>query len=346
MLNRRCVLALLLLVLVGCDMRFGTPPTATPAPTELPPAPVAVVVWAQDGNLYAWQPDAPAPRLIAQGAVIQPYLSPSGARVAFTRGAQGDALALWSVGVDGMGEAELAPPDLIPSIRDGHPQINAVAWLDESSLDDQTIYFNTRQDYPSGSVRDDNLYRAQVGAAPRLILPPGAGGDFALSPDGQQIAVTTAGACDMQKERVTLLEDADSIEHIPDSTVTPAPMLPYLASWIGVETIDDSQPEALQRRIVSGAAKTLTWRGTARGLSSYLELITEGPARVEEGGGIWRAGDAPEDTAWVVMRVESTGLLELDDFIDVVRDEVPAHVRAELYVGPDRVWTSEEEWPG
>jgi len=149
-----------------------------------------------------------------------------------------------------------------------------------------------------------------------------------------------------QELGTTLLEDADNVEHVPDVHVTPAPMLPYLAAWIGVETIDDSQPEALQRRIVAGAAKTLTWRGTARGLRSYLELISDGPAEVEEGGGIWRAGDAPEDTAWVVLRVRSTGLLELDDFIDVVRDEVPAHVRAELYVGPDRVWTSEEEWAG
>ena len=144
----------------------------------------------------------------------------------------------------------------------------------------------------------------------------------------------------------TLLEDADNLEHVASTTVAPSPMLPYLASWIGVETIDDSQPESLQRRIVAGAAKTLTWRGTARGLRSYLELISEGPAEIEEGGGIWRAGDAPEDTAWVVMRVRSTGLLELTDFIDVVRDEVPAHVRAELYVGPDRVWTSEGEWAG
>jgi phage tail-like protein len=149
-----------------------------------------------------------------------------------------------------------------------------------------------------------------------------------------------------QQLGTSLLEDADNIEHVASSAVAPSPMLPYLASWIGVETIDDSQPESLQRRIVAGAAKTLTWRGTARGLRSYLELISEGPADVEEGGGIWRAGDAPEDTAWVVMRVRSTGLLELTDFIDVVRDEVPAHVRAELYVGPDRVWTSEEEWPG
>jgi phage tail-like protein len=149
-----------------------------------------------------------------------------------------------------------------------------------------------------------------------------------------------------QELGTSMLEGADNVEHVVDATVAPSPMLPYLASWIGVETIDDSQPETLQRRIVAGAAKTLTWRGTSRGLGSYLELISEGPAVVEEGGGIWRAGDSSEDTAWVVMRVQSTGLLELDDFVDVVRDEVPAHVRAELYVGPDRVWTSEEEWQG
>ncbi|MDF1603313.1 phage tail protein [Nocardioides sp. YIM 152315] len=148
-----------------------------------------------------------------------------------------------------------------------------------------------------------------------------------------------------QELGASLLEDADNVEHAADASVAPQPMLPYLASWIGVETIDDSQPEELQRRIVSSAAKTLTWRGTARGLRSYLELISEGPVEVEEGGGIWRAGEAPDDTSWVVMRVRSTGQLELDDFVDVVRDEVPAHVRAELYVGPDRVWTSEEEWP-
>ncbi|MDP3893692.1 phage tail protein [Nocardioides sp.] len=142
-----------------------------------------------------------------------------------------------------------------------------------------------------------------------------------------------------------LLEDADGIEHVPDVTVTPTDLIPWLGSWIGVETIDRSMPEELQRRIVRSAAATMTWRGTAYGLRSYLELLSGGPAEVSEGGGVWRSGEAPPDTAWVRLQVDSTGLLAEAEFVDVVADEVPAHVHAELYVGSRRVWTSDDR-PG
>ena len=141
----------------------------------------------------------------------------------------------------------------------------------------------------------------------------------------------------------TLLEDADTVEHVADLAVTPEPSLAWLGSWIGVESLDNSMPETLRRRIVATAARTLATRGTVGGLRSFLELLCDGPAEVEEGGGVWRAGDVPDDTAWVAMRVADTGLLERDAFVDMVRDEVPAHVRAVLYVGDERVWDSEED---
>jgi hypothetical protein len=55
---------------------------------------------------------------------------------------------------------------------------------------------------------DDDLYRVEIdgAASPQLILPPGAGGMFALSPDGQQIAVARAGEFDMQPGHVSLLD--------------------------------------------------------------------------------------------------------------------------------------------
>ncbi|WP_372728643.1 phage tail protein [Nocardioides sp.] len=141
----------------------------------------------------------------------------------------------------------------------------------------------------------------------------------------------------------TLLEDADNIEHVVDLSIAPPELVRWLGSWIGVDSLDESMPDALRRRIVGSAASTLTWRGTTRGLRSYLELISGSEVEVEEGGGIWRDSEAPEDTAWVVMRVASTGLLELAAFVDTVRDEVPAHVRAELYVADECVWRSGEE---
>jgi phage tail-like protein len=140
----------------------------------------------------------------------------------------------------------------------------------------------------------------------------------------------------------SLLADADNIENLPALSVTPPGAVRWLGSWIGVNSIDPSLPDQLQRRIVDSAAQTLGRRGTCGGLRFFLELVSAGPADIEEGGGVWQDGDAPSDTAWVRMRVASTGWLPEGDFVALVRDEVPAHVRAELYVGDRCVWNSQE----
>lgn len=141
----------------------------------------------------------------------------------------------------------------------------------------------------------------------------------------------------------TLLEDADNIDHVLDLSVAPVEVVRWLGSWIGLSALDPSLPEELQRRIVASAAQTLTQRGTVAGLRSFLELVVGSSVSVEEGGGVWRDGEAPEDTAWVRLRVDSTGMLAQDEFVALVVDEVPAHVRAELFVGSDQVWTSERK---
>ncbi|MDP9091484.1 MAG: phage tail protein [Actinomycetota bacterium] len=141
----------------------------------------------------------------------------------------------------------------------------------------------------------------------------------------------------------TLFEDADNVDNLLDVTIAPDAMVRWLGSWISIGAIDPSLPHELQRRIVRSSAQTLTWRGTARGLERFLELTSGGPSQVTDGGGVWRDGDAPADTAWVKMEVESTGWLPEADFVSLVRDEVPAHVRAELHVGARCVWRSDGE---
>ncbi len=185
----------------ACELHFGALPTPTLTPTTAP-IPVLTVVWAQDGDLFSWREDKPTPLKIASVGVIQPILSPDNRHVAFLRGQQGDRSSLWSVGIDGTGEQQLVKPEALKSLRNGHPQIQQVGWLDN-----QTVYFNTAQHYESSSVNDDDLYRAALdGSDPQLILPPGAGGNFALSPDGQHIAVVRAGVYDTQKGQVALLD--------------------------------------------------------------------------------------------------------------------------------------------
>lgn len=141
----------------------------------------------------------------------------------------------------------------------------------------------------------------------------------------------------------TLLDDADNIDNLVNVAVAPDEMVRWLGSWIGVDTIDESLDDAVQRRIVAGAAMSLTWRGTVAGLTRFLELISGGPVEVVDGGGVWREGEAPADTAWVRMTVASTGWMAEGEFVDLVRDEIPAHVRAELYVRDRRIWPAREE---
>lgn len=141
----------------------------------------------------------------------------------------------------------------------------------------------------------------------------------------------------------TLLEDADNIDNLLDLTVAPDSMVRWLSSWIAGSTVDPSLPVELQRRIVGSSAETLTWRGTRHGLERFLELASGEPASVVDGGGVWRTDEAPADTAWVTMRVRSTGWMSQRDFVELVRDEVPAHTRASLYVGDVRVWSSDDE---
>lgn len=149
-----------------------------------------------------------------------------------------------------------------------------------------------------------------------------------------------------QAQADTLMAHADNLEHLPDPDLAPPQMLPWLASWIGLESVDGAGSPELQREVLRTAARTLAWRGTPYGLQSILELFSGAPAVVEDGGGVWRDGEAPDDTAWVVMRVESTGNLTERAFADLVADEVPAHVRAQLWVGDRLVWPRARAEPG
>lgn len=141
-----------------------------------------------------------------------------------------------------------------------------------------------------------------------------------------------------QDVATSLLEGVDNIDNVVDVSVAPEPLVRWLGSWIGVESIDASLPHELQRRLVSSASQTLAARGTVDGLRRFLEMMSGGPAQVEDGGGVWRDGEAPAGAQWVRVRVQSTGWLPEHDFVTLVRDEIPAHVYAEIFVEDRQVW--------
>lgn len=144
-----------------------------------------------------------------------------------------------------------------------------------------------------------------------------------------------------QAQAETFLSHADSLPHLADPRLAPSAMVRYMARWLGSPGVDDSYDEAAQRTILLTFARTLPWRGTRYGLEQLLELYSRGPATVEESGGIYDEGDAPTGEPWVRLAVGSTGPLPPEDFITLVLDEVPAHVRTEIVVAGTTIWPRE-----
>jgi phage tail-like protein len=134
------------------------------------------------------------------------------------------------------------------------------------------------------------------------------------------------------------LEGVDNVENVLDVTVAPDAMVRWLGSWIGADAIDPGLPVDLQRRRVRTAARTLAWRGTRRGLVEFAELLSGGPVLVEDSAGVYAEGAAPNLPPHVVIRVQSTGGMPEADFVALLRDEVPAHVFAEVFVLDRRIW--------
>jgi phage tail-like protein len=148
-----------------------------------------------------------------------------------------------------------------------------------------------------------------------------------------------------QEVATSYLDAADGVEHVPDPSVTPAPLLPWLGSWLGTSVIDASLDIDTQRRLVMASGRTMAWRGTRRGLTEWLHVLTGGPVLIDDSGGVHREGEAPGDPPVVRIRVISTGWLPEEEFITLVRAELPAHVGLELFVGDRMVASAPEPEP-
>ena len=141
-----------------------------------------------------------------------------------------------------------------------------------------------------------------------------------------------------QHVATSMLEDVDNLENVVDVTVAPEPVVRGLGSWLGVQSIDASLPHELQRRIVQDSSKMLAWRGTRRGLETFLELVSGMPVEIDETGGIFAEGEAPVGTPVVRIRMESTGWVPEQDFVALLRDELPANVLFHVEVGGRQLW--------
>lgn len=137
----------------------------------------------------------------------------------------------------------------------------------------------------------------------------------------------------------------DNLAYYFDPRLTPVELLPWLASWVGLE-LDENWPIAQQRQLVLWAATLQRWRGTRRALREHLRLYTgRTPLIVENFGGMRVGQDAALGVTtqiggpaplqhWITVTVFATDTEDLDESIlrSIIELEKPAHVGYTLVV--------------
>lgn len=136
----------------------------------------------------------------------------------------------------------------------------------------------------------------------------------------------------------TVLHQIDTLPHMFDPSVAPDPMVRLMSRWLGIELVDSSLDDAIQREIVLEYSKLLAWRGTKQGMQRMLEVITKGPVTVDDNGGVFPEGTAPRTAPHVRIAVDSTGWATEDDLLVMIRTELPASATFELSIGGHTIW--------
>lgn len=138
----------------------------------------------------------------------------------------------------------------------------------------------------------------------------------------------------------TVEVQVSGLEHLVDVTVAPEQMVQWLGRfWLDVYLLDPSMPVERRREWVREMGRLLWWRGTAEGLSGLLRQATGKEVDVIDGGGVYRAGQAPRSNRrHVYIWVEEGGWTSDEHLLAVVHRELPADVTFELQVGDRMVW--------
>lgn len=142
----------------------------------------------------------------------------------------------------------------------------------------------------------------------------------------------------------TMRERSDAIDDLFDVTVAPPGIVRFIGSWVGIE-VPASLPVESQRRLVQAAGPLLRWRGTARGVEKLVEAVTGADVAVDENGGVFAEGDAPQRNPVVTIEVTDTGPLNEEQLLAMLRAEVPADAVLELRVAGHAVEEPETEAP-
>lgn len=125
----------------------------------------------------------------------------------------------------------------------------------------------------------------------------------------------------------------DALDALLDPGTAPPVMLGFLAGWFGF-TLDAGDDEELLRALVARLGPIVVRRGTVGALRELAELLSRGPVRITENGGVWTAGATiPPAVGRVRVHLATAGPLGEQRLRAILSREVPVGVELELVVG-------------
>jgi len=128
------------------------------------------------------------------------------------------------------------------------------------------------------------------------------------------------------------LVEMDCLWSFLDPRLTPPDFLNWLAGWVGLAS-DRGWSVERRRALLLQAAELYRWQGTARGLSTHVQLSTGVEAEIVDPGGVaWSEtplGSLPGTAGGeIVVRVTASGVsaADLAELETIVAAAKPAHV--------------------
>jgi phage tail-like protein len=137
-----------------------------------------------------------------------------------------------------------------------------------------------------------------------------------------------------------ILTTLDCLDAYLDPRLTPDDVLDWLAGWVAFR-LDEGWTGMQRRELVARAVELHRWRGTRRGLTEHVRLLTTGEVEVLDSGacalseesGAPIPGTGPPSVT-VRVRVDSPDAVDQRRLRAAVIEAVPAHVHVTVEVLP------------
>jgi phage tail-like protein len=117
-----------------------------------------------------------------------------------------------------------------------------------------------------------------------------------------------------------------------DPLMAPASFLPWLATWIDL-ALDENWPEAQRRQLIREGTELYRWRGTRRGMITYLRIYAGVEPEIVE----HRTAEEGGPFAFtVILRVAEASRVDEARVRAIIEAEKPAHTTYRLQIEGER----------